>query len=105
MIVFVIVVVVENQVIGDGVDILWCLFFDLKYFKKVILGYYVIMGCKIFDSIGWLLFKRINVVLMCDFMYVVMGIVVVYLIEEVLQIVYDNDEEEVFIIGGGEIYN
>ena len=100
-----IVAVAENQVIGDGADIPWRLSSDLKYFKKVTSGHHVIMGRKTFDSIGRTLPKRTNVVLTRDLMYVATGIVVAHSVEEALQIAYDNDEEEVFIIGGGEIYN
>ena len=67
-------------------------------------GHHVIMGRKTFDSIGRPLPKRTNVVLTRDPMYAANGIIVAHSIEEALRIAYDNDEEEVFIIGGGEIY-
>ena len=99
-----IVAVAQNQVIGDGADIPWRLSSDLKYFKKVTSGHHIIMGRKTFASIGQPLPKRTNVVLTRDLMYVATGIIVAHSIEEALRIAYDNEEEEVFIIGGGEIY-
>lgn len=104
MIVSAIVAAAQNQVIGDGNDIPWRLSSDLKYFKKITSGHHIIMGRKTFDSIGKPLPKRTNVVLTRDLMYVATGVVVAHSIEEALSIVYDNGEEEVFIIGGGEIY-
>ena len=104
MIVSVIVAAAQNQVIGDGNDIPWRLSSDLKYFKKITSGHHIIMGRKTFDSIGKPLPKRINVVLTRDLMYIATGVVVAHSIEEALSIAYDNGEEEVFIIGGGQIY-
>ncbi|MEL6654961.1 MAG: dihydrofolate reductase [Bacteroidota bacterium] len=104
MIVSAIVAVAENQVIGDGGDIPWRISSDLKYFKRTTSGRHVIMGRKTFDSIGKPLPKRTNVVLTRDPMYAATGIIVAHSIEESLSIAYDNEEEEVFIIGGGEIY-
>lgn len=99
-----IVAVAQNQVIGDGADIPWRLSSDLKYFKKVTSGHHIVMGRKTFASIGRPLPKRTNVVLTRDLMFTATGILVAHSIEEALSIAYDHDEEEVFIIGGGEIY-
>ncbi len=104
MIVSAIVAVAENQVIGDGEDIPWRLSSDLKYFKRITSGHHIIMGRKTFDSIGKPLPIRTNVVLTRDPMYAATGVVVAHSIEEALSIAYDNEEEEAFIIGGGEIY-
>lgn len=104
MIVSAIVAVAQNQVIGDGNDIPWRLSSDLKYFKKITSDHHIIMGRKTFESIGKPLPKRTNVVLTRDLMYAATGIIVAHSIEEALSIAYDNGEEEVFIIGGGEIY-
>ena len=48
--------------------------------------------------------KRTNIVLTRDLMFTATGILVAHSIEEALTMAYDNDEKEVFIIGGGEIY-
>lgn len=104
MIVSAIVAAAENHVIGDGADIPWRLSSDLKYFKRTTLHHHVIMGRKTYESMGRPLPKRTNVVLTRDPFYIGTGIVVARSLEEGLQIALDNGEEEVFIIGGGEIY-
>lgn len=104
MIVSAIVAAAENGVIGDGADIPWRLSNDLKYFKRTTLNHHVIMGRKTYESMGRPLPKRTNVVLSRDPFYIGTGIVVARSLEEGLQIALDNGEEEVFIIGGGEIY-
>lgn len=104
MLVSAIVAAAENQVIGDGADIPWRLSSDLKYFKRTTIHHHVIMGRKTYESMGRPLPKRTNVVLTRDPFYIGTGIVVARSIEEGLQIALNNGEEEVFIIGGGEIY-
>lgn len=104
MIVSAIVAAAENNVIGDGNDIPWRISSDLKYFKRTTLDHHIIMGRKTFDSMGRPLPKRTNIVLTRDLMYTGNGILVAHSIEEALTIAYDNNETEVFIIGGGEIY-
>jgi dihydrofolate reductase len=104
MIISAIVAAAENYVIGDGADIPWRLSSDLKYFKRTTLNHHVIMGRKTYESMGRPLPKRTNVVLTRDPFYIGTGIVVARSLEEGLQIALDNGEEEVFIIGGGEIY-
>lgn len=99
-----IVAAAQNNVIGDGNDIPWRISSDLKYFKRTTLDHHIIMGRKTFASMGRPLPKRTNVVLTRDLMYTGTGILVAHSIEEALTIAYDNDETEVFIIGGGEIY-
>lgn len=104
MIVSAIVAAAKNNVIGDGEDIPWRLSSDLKYFKKTTTGHHIIMGRKTFASMGRPLPNRTNIVLTRDPLFIATGIIVAHSIEEALAIAYDNDEEEVFIIGGGEIY-
>lgn len=104
MIVSAIVAAAKNNVIGDGNDIPWRISTDLKYFKQTTLEHHVIMGRKTFASMGRPLPKRTNIVLTRDLMFTATGILVAHSIQEALTIAYDNDETEVFIIGGGEIY-
>lgn len=104
MIVSAIVAVGENNVMGRNNDIPWYLPADLKYFKKTTLGHHIIMGRKTFQSIGRPLPKRTNVVITRQPFYIASGCVMTNSIEQALQIAADNGEEEVFIIGGGEIY-
>lgn len=104
MIVSAIVAAAKNNVIGDDEDIPWRLSSDLKYFKKITTSHHIIMGRKTFASMGRPLPNRTNIVLTRDPHFIATGIIVAHSIEEALSIAYDNNEEEVFIIGGGEIY-
>ena len=104
MIVSAIVAAAQNNVIGNDNDIPWRLSSDLKYFKRTTINHHVIMGRKTFLSMGRPLPKRTNIVLTRDLMFAGSGLLIAHSIEEALSMAYDNDEEEVFIIGGGEIY-
>lgn len=99
-----IVAAAQNNVIGNDNDIPWRLSSDLKYFKRTTLDHHIIMGRKTFLSMGRPLPKRTNIVLTRDLHFAGSGILVAHSLEEALTVAYDNDESEVFIIGGGEIY-
>lgn len=104
MIISAIVAVSANNVIGHNNQIPWYLPADLKYFKKTTQGHHIIMGRKSFESIGRPLPNRTNIVITRAPYYVASGCLVVHSIEEALEVAANNGEEEVFIIGGGEIY-
>ena len=76
---------------------------DLKFFRNTTLGKKVIMGRKIYESIGKPLPKRINIVV-SNSLKETDGITIINSFEEVLE-KYLNSEEEVFIIGGESLYN
>ena len=106
MIVSIIVATSLNNAIGKDNQLLWHLPADLKFFKATTMGCPVIMGRKTFQSIGRTLPGRTNVVITRDKNFNSdhqFGIVVVSSIDEAL--VKLHAEKEVFIIGGGEIYN
>ena len=104
MIVSAIVAVAKNNVIGINNGIPWYLPADLKYFKKTTLNHHIIMGRKSYESIGRPLPKRTNVIITRDPFYIASNCLVVHSVEEGLKLALDNNEEEAFIIGGGEIY-
>ncbi len=104
MIISCIVAVDKNGAIGKGNDIPWYLPADLKYFKKQTLDHHIIMGRKCYDSIGRPLPKRTNVIVTRNPFFIVSNCLVTHSIEEALYIAAENGEEEVFIIGGGMIY-
>jgi dihydrofolate reductase len=91
-------------VIGKNNDIPWYLPADLKYFKKITLGHYIIMGRKCYLSIGKPLPKRTNVILTRDPFFISTNCLIARSLEEGLELAYDNGEKECFIIGGGTIY-
>lgn len=104
MIISAIVAVSKDGVIGRDNQIPWYLPEDLKYFKKVTLGHPVIMGRKSFVSIGRPLPKRTNIIVTRDPFYIVSGCIVVNTLEEALEWAHKEGEDEIFIIGGGEIF-
>lgn len=90
--------------IGKAGEIPWYLPADLKYFKRTTIGHPVIMGRKTFQSIGRPLPRRTNIVLTRDPFFIASGTAVVNSIDEALAHPALAEAEEVFIIGGGEIY-
>ncbi|MGB0985318.1 MAG: dihydrofolate reductase [Saprospiraceae bacterium] len=104
MIVSAIVAATENWVIGKGNEIPWYLSSDFKYFKKTTLNHHIVMGRHTYISIGRPLPKRTNVILTRNPFYAVQNCMVVHSIQEALELAYDNGEQEVFIIGGGKVY-
>lgn len=97
-----VVAISRNRVIGAQGALPWHLPEDLKYFKRLTMGHPIIMGRKTFESIGRLLPGRSNVVVTRKPDYRAPGAVVVASLEEALAACRDTDE--VFVIGGAEIF-
>lgn len=97
-----------NRVIGRGNTLLWHIPEDLKRFKALTLGHPVVMGRKTFDSIVAFLGKplpgRSNIVITRDTTWSYPEVVVAHSLSEALNKARELDEEEVFVIGGGQIY-
>jgi len=90
-----------NNAIGRNNQLLWHISEDLKYFKKVTTGHTVIMGRKTWESIGRPLPNRRNIVISHSLN--IIGDAQVYSSLK-NAITATTDEQEVFIIGGGELY-
>jgi dihydrofolate reductase len=75
---------------------------DLKFFKKITSGNTIIMGRKTYDSIGRPLPNRRNIVITRNQDLKIEGVEVFENISSALEA--SKTENEVFIIGGGEIY-
>jgi dihydrofolate reductase len=82
----------------------WHLSSDLKRFKSLTMGHHLIMGRKTYQSIGKLLPGRVMIVVSKDLLYRADGCIIVNTIDDGLQFARENGEEEVFIIGGGQIF-
>jgi dihydrofolate reductase len=104
MLVSAIVAVGKNLVIGHDGRIPWYLPADLKYFKRTTLDHFVIMGRRSFESIGKPLPNRTNVVVTRDPFFIATGCLIAQSVEQALELAWDAEETEAFIIGGGEIY-
>jgi dihydrofolate reductase len=92
----------NNRTIGKNNDLPWYLPADLKYFKKVTMGHPIVMGRKTYESIGRPLPGRENIIITRDKSYRIEGANVVHSIQEAIDLT--NGEEEVFVIGGAEIF-
>jgi dihydrofolate reductase len=103
MIISFIVAMSENRVIGRDQKLPWDIPADLKRFRAITLGHPVIMGRKTFDSIGKPLPNRPNVVITRNSDFKHEGVRVEESIEKALA-PYKDSDEEVFILGGGEIF-
>ncbi|PVX50906.1 uncharacterized protein (TIGR00369 family) [Balneicella halophila] len=99
----IIVAIAENNAIGKDNDLLWHLPGDLKRFKQITTGHSIIMGRKTFESIGKPLPNRRSIVITNNKDYKAEGVTVVHSISEALEVT--KNEDEVFIIGGGKIYD
>ena len=89
----------KNRVIGKDNGMPWHLSDDLKNFKKITIGKTIIMGRLTYESIGRPLPDRKNIVLSRSL--IDHDVIVLDNIDEALNI---SKEEEIFIIGGQDIY-
>lgn len=97
-----IIVATDNKGgIGKDNQLLWHLPNDLKRFKFITNNHVIIMGRKTFESIGRVLPNRTNVVITRNKDLVFDGCVMCSSLEQAIE-KYAN--EDVFVIGGGEIY-
>ncbi|MFC6875762.1 dihydrofolate reductase [Flavobacterium myungsuense] len=92
----------KNNALGKNNDLIWHLPNDFKRFKAITSGHYIIMGRKTFESFPKPLPNRTHVVITRQKGYQPEGCIIVDSIEKALAISPKN--ENVFIIGGGEIY-
>lgn len=105
MIKSIIVAVDLGGAIGLNNELPWHLPKDLEIFKQRTLGHFLIVGRKTFESIGGPLPGRTMIVVTRDKDFNPgTGSYVVHSIEAAFELAADHDEEEVFIIGGREIY-
>jgi dihydrofolate reductase len=98
----VIAAVAENNALGKENQLLWHLPDDFKRFKSLTSGHYIIMGRKTFESFPKPLPNRTHVIISRQANYQPEGCIVVNSLEQALEACPKT--EEVFIIGGGEIY-
>jgi dihydrofolate reductase len=97
-----IVAIAHDRVIGNNGQLPWHLSADLKRFKALTMGHPIIMGRKTYDSIGRILPGRRNIIVSRNAEMVVAGGDCVNSLRAALDLV--ADAEQVFIIGGEQIY-
>ena len=100
----IIVAMAKNRAIGKDNQLIWHNSNDLKHFKQVTLGHAVIMGYNTWQSLPGqkALPHRRNIIVSSRLETAPEGFELAGSIPEAIALV--NDEEEVFIMGGGSIY-
>ena len=98
----------ENGVIGRGDALPWELPDDLQHFKRTTLGRPIIMGRKTFDSVGFPLPGRRNIVITRDADWQHEGVTVCHTLDEALVRAFDqaliDGADAAMVVGGAEIY-
>lgn len=103
----IIVAVDENNVIGKDNALIWHLPADMKYFKEKTTGHCIITGRKNYESIPEKfrpLPNRTNIIITRQKDYNAPGAVVVGSIDEAIEKAKQTGDDEIFIIGGAEIF-
>lgn len=93
----------KNGVIGDSNDLPWYLPADLRRFKELTMNNTVVMGRKtwqsIYDRLGKPLPNRTNIVITRDLDFKPEGVIVFHELEDALR-----QAEDTYVIGGAQIY-
>ena len=96
--------IAKDRGIGNKNKLLVHLPPDLKHFKNITSGHMVIMGQTTFESIGFPLPNRVNVIMTKDKDFEAKGCTIVYSMEEALEVAKNSGDDEAFFIGGASIY-
>lgn len=107
MIVSLIAALTTNRVIGKNNDLPWRLPDDMKYFMQTTSRHTVIMGRKNYDSLPEKfrpLPNRVNIVVTRQKDFSAPGCAVVNSLEKGIELAQTANEEEVFNIGGAEMF-
>ena len=91
-----------NRVIGRDAGLPWRLPADLEYFKRVTIGYPVIMGRKTHESIGRALPQRVNIIVTRQENYIARRCEIAGSLSEAFTL--SGEAEEVMVIGGASLY-
>ena len=106
--VVIVAAVAQNGIIGNRGEMPWRLSTDLKRFKRLTMGKPVIIGRKTFEVIGKPLPGRTNIVVSRSPGFSADGVVAALGLDQAIVIGRDeaarNQQSEVAVIGGGEIY-
>ncbi|VEG13998.1 dihydrofolate reductase [Moraxella cuniculi] len=103
-----VVAISRNRAIGKDNQLLWHIPEDLQHFKRLTDGGVIVMGRKTFESLGRVLPNRSHHVITRQSDFCHAGVVVAASLDEALRQAVDDaisrNQQKIFIIGGGEIY-
>lgn len=98
----------ENGVIGRGDALPWELPDDLRHFKRTTMGRPIIMGRKTFESVGFPLPGRRNIVITRDAAWRHDGVLTCHTLEAALERAFEqaliDGADAAMVVGGAEIY-
>lgn len=98
----IIVAMAKNRVIGINNTLPWHLPEDLKRFRALTTGHHIIMGRKTYESLGRLLPNRTTVIVTRNQDYIVEGALIAHSLTSAIKLC--EDDSEIFVIGGAELY-
>lgn len=96
----------NNWAIGRNGKMLVSIPEDMKFFREETMGKVVVMGRKTLETLKDRspLVGRINIVITSNKDYTVDGAIVCHSVEEALDVISQYDTNDVYVIGGGTIY-
>ncbi|MFI5265277.1 MAG: dihydrofolate reductase [Candidatus Levyibacteriota bacterium] len=99
----------ENRELGKDNKLLFQIPEDMKMFREVTRGHPVIMGRKTAEHLVQFYTKgplpgRLNIVITRDRTFELDGFTIVHSMEDAIEEAEEFENEEIFIIGGGETY-
>lgn len=101
----IIVAKAKNNVIGKDNQLIWKLSSDLRLFKKLTTGHHIVMGRKTYESVGKPLPNRTSIVITRNRDFELPeGHYVFHSLEDAIKLCISRKLEQVYIIGGAEIY-
>ena len=104
MLISIIAAMGRNRAIGYKNTLPWRLPADLQRFKQLTLGHHILMGRKTYESIGRPLPGRTSIIITRQPNFQAEGCLIAHSLDEAITLAQSRGEQEVFIIGGAEIY-
>lgn len=95
----------KNRELGKNNKLLWHIPEDMKRFRQLTNNHAVIMGRKTYESIGKPLPNRTNIIVSKRRGWTPFGCVMVDSVEKAIEVGKKYSPDEIFVIGGGQIYS
>ena len=92
----------KNNELGKNNDLIWHLPSDLKRFKKITTGHYIIMGRNTYESIGKPLPNRTTIIITRNPSYKAEGCLITNSLHKAIELA--QEDKNIYIIGGAQIY-
>jgi dihydrofolate reductase len=105
VIISLIVALDEQRGIGVDGHLPWHLSADLQRFKSLTMGHHLIMGRKTYESIGRPLPGRTTIIVSRNPSFQPEGCMVARSLETAIEFARFDQEDEAFIIGGGDLFD